>query len=231
MKIRRSAERGHSKYQWLESKHSFSFGNYIDPHWMGFGALRVINDDTVDGGMGFDPHSHRDMEIISYITHGALRHQDSMGHSSVVEEGSLQRMSAGNGVIHSEYNADRADPVKFFQIWIEPNVLGVEPEYEELLLEDAPLKDGWRLVASGDPAEGAMTIHQDARFLIGQIPAQRELTYDLAPGRRLWAHVSQGPVQVNATTLEPGDAAIIEEAGPHRFDADAKAEVLLFEVA
>lgn len=230
MKIRKSAERGHSKLSWLDSRHSFSFANYYDPNWMGFGPLRVINDDTVAGGMGFDPHSHRDMEIISYITRGALRHQDSMGHSSVIEAGRLQRMSAGIGVIHSEYNADRAEPVHFFQIWIEPDKQGVEPEYGELELSDAPYADGWRLVCSGDPAEGGMTIHQNARFLIGTLKPRRQLTFNVQPGKRVWAHIAKGPVQVEATTLVPGDAAIIEDSGTYRFDADAEGEVLLFEV-
>ncbi len=230
MKVRRSKERGAVQFDWLNSKHTFSFGHYYDSKWMGFGPLRVINDDWIDGGGGFDPHPHQDMEIISYVTAGALAHRDSMGNAGNITAGRLQRMSAGKGVIHSEHNASKTEPVHLFQIWIQPDVRGIAPEYDEMDSADAPLVDGWKLFASPTPGDGAMTIHQDARFLAGHIAAGATLAYTVAEGRKAWAHVSRGVVQVNGETLQEGDAAILDEAGSYPFAAIEDAEVLVFDV-
>jgi len=230
MKIRRSEERGAVQFDWLNSKHTFSFGHYYDSKWMGFGPLRVINDDWIDGGGGFDPHPHQDMEIISYVAAGALAHRDNMGNAGNITAGRLQRMSAGKGVIHSEHNASKTEPVHLFQIWIQPDVRGIAPEYEELDSADAPVVEGWRLFASPTPGDGAMTIHQNARFLAGRLAAGESLGYTVAEGRQAWAHVSQGGVQVNGETLQEGDAAILDEAGSYTFTASADAEVLVFDV-
>lgn len=228
MKIRRSHERGQVNIGWLESKHTFSFGHYYDPNWMQFGTLRVINDDTVEGGMGFDPHPHQDMEIVTYVTDGALAHRDSMGHTAVIPAGRLQRMSAGKGVIHSEYNASQTDQVHLFQIWIQTRTRGIEPEYEEMELTDAPEVDGWKLAFSPDASDGSMTPQQDAWLYIGQPKAGETLRLALPEGRHLWAHVSRGKVSVDGQELEAGDAAGIETAGEHRVTAQQDAEVLAF---
>lgn len=230
MKIRRSSERGVTNIGWLESYHTFSFGQYHDRDWMGFGPLRVINDDTVGPGGGFDPHPHQDMEIISFVTSGALAHRDSMGHESVVPAGRLQRMSAGRGVVHSEYNASNTEPVHFFQIWIQPDTRGIAPEYEELDLAAAPEVDGWRLLASPDAGDGAMTIHQDVRFWEGSLAADARKEFRLEDGRKLWAHVAEGAVTVDGDLLHAGDAAIIESAGAHHFEAGSASRLLLFDV-
>jgi redox-sensitive bicupin YhaK (pirin superfamily) len=215
---------------WLDSKHSFSFGNYYDQKWMSFGPLRVINDDYIGGGGGFDPHPHQDMEIISYVTEGGLAHRDSMGHSSVVTAGRTQRMSAGRGVIHSEHNASKDAPVHLYQIWIQPDQRGIAPEYEELDVAAAPVLDGWRLIASPNAEEGAMTIHQDARFLIGVVAAGQALPLLVPEGKRAWVHVADGEVEIAGETLAEGDAAIIEEAGSYAFSTNVSAELLWFEV-
>lgn len=230
MRMRRSDERGHANFGWLDSRHTFSFGQYHDAAWMQHGKLRVLNDDTVLGGGGFDPHPHQDMEIVSYVTRGALAHQDSMGHESVVTAGRLQRMTAGRGVVHSEYNASRTEPVHFFQIWIPPRARGLEPEYEEMTLADTPMQDGWKRVFSPDATDGAMTIQQDAWLYIGQPSEGGVLTLSVPKGQKLWAHVSRGAVQLEGLTLGAGDAAGAEEAGRFRFDALEDAEILAFVV-
>ncbi len=230
MKIRRSSERGVTNIGWLESYHTFSFGQYHDRNWMGFGPLRVINDDTVGPGGGFDPHPHQDMEIISYVTSGALAHRDSMGHESVVPAGRLQRMSAGRGVVHSEYNASKTEPVHFFQIWIQPDTRGIAPEYEELDVAAAPEISGWRLLASPDAGDGAMTIHQDVRLWEGTLATDGRKEFNLQHGRKLWAHVAKGVVRIDDESLSAGDAAIIETAGAHHVEASEEGHLLLFEV-
>lgn len=230
MKIRRSNERGITNIDWLESKHTFSFGQYHDRNWMGFGPLRVINDDTVGAGGGFDPHPHQDMEIISYVTSGALAHRESMGHESVVPAGRLQRMSAGRGVVHSEYNASKTEPVRFFQIWIQPDARGIAPEYEELDAAAAPEHSGWRLLASPHAGDGAMTIHQDVRLWEGSFHSEERKEFHLRDGKRLWAHVADGTVTVDGESLSAGDAAIFETDGTYVFEARVESRVLLFEV-
>ncbi len=230
MRVRRSEERGTSQMDWLDSKHSFSFGNYYDQKWMSFGPLRVINDDYIGGGGGFDPHPHQDMEIISYVTEGGLAHRDSMGHSSVVTAGRTQRMSAGRGVIHSEHNASKDAPVHLYQIWIQPDQRGIAPEYEELDVAAAPEMGGWKLIASPNANDGAMTIHQDARFLIGAVSAGQALQLVVPEGKSAWVHVSDGEVEIAGETLAEGDAAIIEEAGSYTVNTGTAAELLWFEV-
>jgi len=230
MKIRRSDERGRANFGWLDSRHTFSFGQYYDAAWMQHGKLRVLNDDTVLGGGGFDPHPHQDMEIVSYVTRGALAHQDSMGHESVVPAGRLQRMTAGRGVVHSEYNASRTEPVHFFQIWIPPRTRGLEPEYDERDLAETPEREGWKLAFSPDARDGAMVLHQDAWLYIGQPKAGDALDLSVPEGARLWAHVSRGLVQLQGQTLAAGDAAGLEAAGAYRFHAAQDAEILAFVV-
>lgn len=230
MKIRRSHERGETRIDWLHSRHSFSFGSYHDRDWMGFGPLRVINDDVVGPGGGFDPHPHRDMEIISYVRSGALAHRDSMGHESVVPAGRLQRMSAGRGVIHSEHNASRDEPVAFFQIWIQPDVSGIAPEYEELDAALAPHREGWQWLASPNPGDGALTIHQEAHVLRATLCAGETLQRTSDAARARWLHVVEGRMQVNGALLEPGDAAVLGKEESLAIEADSPGEVLLFEV-
>ncbi|MFM1918561.1 MAG: hypothetical protein RLZZ303_195, partial [Candidatus Hydrogenedentota bacterium] len=226
MKIRRSHERGETRIDWLQSRHSFSFGSYYDRDWMGYGPLRVINDDVVGPGGGFDPHPHRDMEIISYVRSGALAHRDSMGHESAVPAGRLQRMSAGRGVIHSEYNASRDEPVAFFQIWIQPDVQGIDPEYEELEAALAPLHDGWQLLASPVSGDGALTIHQDARFLRAVFDAGETRHRGHDPARRRWLHVAEGRIRLNGELLEPGDAAALSGDEVFMLESETAGEVL-----
>lgn len=229
MKIRRSNERGLTQLDWLESRHTFSFGSYYDRAWMGLGPLRVINDDVVGPGEGFDPHPHQDMEIISFVREGALAHRDSMGHESVVPAGRLQRMSAGRGVIHSEYNASRDNPVHFFQIWIQPDKRGIEPEYEELDVLNAPESKSWKLLASPVAGDGALTIHQDARIYHAELAAGTQIELPVKPGRQGWVHVAKGAVKIGDKTLNAGDAA--EVSGPEGgLTAEADGEMLVFEV-
>jgi quercetin 2,3-dioxygenase len=232
MTIRRAGERGHADHGWLNSWHTFSFADYYDPQHMGFRALRVINDDTVAGGGGFPRHGHRDMEIISYVLDGGLEHKDSMGTGSVIRPGDVQRMSAGTGVLHSEFNASKTEPVHFLQIWIIPDRSGHPPGYEEKRF-DADAKRGvLRLVASPDGADGSVTIHQDARMYASLLPAGTEVVHPLAAGRHAWIHVARGAIDVDGTRLSTGDAAAISgtERIALRGAGDGEAEVLVFDL-
>src|SRR3954463_2825413 len=197
IEIRRGDDRGHAQHGWLDSFHSFSFADYYDPEHMGFSALRVINEDRVQAGQGFGTHGHRDMEIISYVLEGGLAHKDSMGNGSVIRPGDVQRMSAGTGVMHSEFNASDRDPVHFLQIWIEPNVRGVKPGYEEKRFEDASKRGQLRLIASPDGREGSVTIHQDASLYAALVDGAEVVTHAPAPGRKTYVHVIRGEVTVN----------------------------------
>jgi quercetin 2,3-dioxygenase len=231
MDIRRSQDRGHANHGWLDSFHSFSFADYQDPNHMGFGALRVINEDRVQPGRGFGTHGHRDMEIISYVLEGGLAHKDSMGNGSVIRPGDVQRMSAGTGVAHSEFNASDRDPVHFLQIWIEPDKRGIAPSYEEKKF-DAPSKRGvLRLIASSDGREGSVTIHQDASLYAGLVDGDEKLEYQPANGRRLYVHIVRGAVEVNGQPLSGGDAIKLAGDGPVRIGQGRDAEVLLFDLA
>ena len=228
--IRRARERGHARHGWLDSFHSFSFAEYYDPAHMGFGPLRVINEDRVQPGRGFGTHSHRDMEIISYVLEGALAHRDSMGNGSVIRPGDVQRMSAGTGVSHSEYNASDREPVHFLQIWIEPDARGIEPGYEEKKFDEASKRGRLRLIASRDGRDGAVTIHQDAQVFASRLEASDAVAHALAPGRRAYVHVIRGEARVNGGKLSGGDALKIRGEGEVRIDEARAADILLFDL-
>jgi redox-sensitive bicupin YhaK (pirin superfamily) len=229
--VRKANERGHANHGWLDSFHTFSFADYHDPREMGFGPLRVINEDRVAPGMGFGKHPHRDMEIISYVLEGALEHKDSMGTGSVIEPGDVQRMSAGTGVFHSEFNASQKNLVHFLQIWIEPNRLGVAPGYEQKRFSNEEKRGRLRLIASPDGSDGSVSIHQDARVYATILDGEDALTYSLPAGHRAYVHVARGAVSVNGTALGTGDGARIAEEGTLRFSDGKGAEVLLFDMA
>ena len=228
--IRRSAERGHANHGWLDSYHSFSFADYYDPQHMGFSTLRVINEDYVAPGTGFGTHPHRDMEIITYILAGELEHKDSMGNGSVIRPGDVQRMSAGTGVLHSEFNPSPDRQVHLLQIWIQPNRRGVEPGYEQKRFEDAEKRGRLRLVASPDGAEGSVTIHQNARVYAGLIDGAERVEHTLAAGRTAYVHVARGTVTVNGNRLAAGDALKAEGESRITLEAGRDAEVLLFDL-
>lgn len=228
---RKSTERGHANHGWLDSWHTFSFAQYQDPAHMGFGDLRVINDDTVQPGQGFGTHGHRDMEIITYVLDGALEHKDSMGNGSVIRPGNVQRMSAGRGVRHSEFNASQTEPVHFLQIWIEPNVIGIEPGYEENHFTDAEKRGRLRLIASPDGADGSVKIHQNARVYAALLDGAERAVHTLAAGRRAYLHVARGAVTVNGQPLGGGDGARIESETRIVLNDARQAEILLFDLA
>src|SRR5690349_985740 len=231
IEIRRSDERGHAQHGWLDSFHSFSFADYHDPQHMGFGALRVINEDRVQPARGFGTHSHRDMEIISYVLDGGLAHKDSMGNGSVIRPGDVQRMSAGTGVTHSEFNASDRDPVHFLQIWIEPASRGIAPGYEEKRFEPESKRGRLRLIASPDGADGSVTIHQDARLHAAILDGADAVTHVLAERRRVYVHVIRGEVEVNGERLAGGDAVKLAGVKEVRLANAKDAEVLLFDLA
>jgi redox-sensitive bicupin YhaK (pirin superfamily) len=229
--VRKSGERGHADHGWLDSRHTFSFADYHDPAHMGFRALRVINEDRVAPGQGFGRHSHRDMEIVSYVLEGGLEHKDSMGTGAVIRPGDVQRMSAGAGVTHSEYNASRKEPVHFLQIWIVPEVRGIAPSYEQKTFSQADKAGRLRLVASPDGADGSVSLHADARLYAGVFEAGQSAEHALAPGRHAWVHVVRGTARVNGTELSAGDAAALSEERTVRIEGIDAAEVLVFDLA
>ncbi|MDH4114958.1 MAG: pirin family protein [Burkholderiaceae bacterium] len=228
--VRRGSERGYADHGWLKSFHSFSFADYYDPEHMGFGPLRVINEDRVAPGMGFGTHGHRDMEIISYVLDGELAHRDSMGNGSVIRPGDVQRMSAGTGVRHSEFNHASAQTTHFLQIWIEPAVRGIAPGYEEKRFEAVDKRGRLRLIASPDGAGGSVTIHQDARVHAGLFDGGERDTLRLAPGRRAYVHVARGTLRVGDQLLAAGDAAMITDAESVVLSDGEGAEVLAFDL-
>src|SRR5467141_651335 len=227
--VRRREERGVANFGWLDSRHTFSFGEYHDPRHMGFGPLRVINEDRVEPGRGFDTHGHRDMEIISYVLEGALAHKDSMGTGSTIVPGDVQRMSAGRGVLHSEYNDDQAGTTHFLQIWIEPDVTGIAPSYEQKHFAPEEKRGRLRLIASPDGRDGSVSIHQDALLYAGLFDGAERASLELAPGRKGYLHVARGAVQVNGHTLRAGDA-LKTNAGPIEIERGEGAEVLVFDL-
>ena len=231
MTVRRSADRGHADHGWLKSFHSFSFADYYDPRHMGFGALRVINEDRVAPGMGFGTHGHRDMEIISYVLDGELAHKDSMGTGSVIRPGDVQRMSAGTGVRHSEYNHAADSTTHFLQIWIEPARTGIAPSYEEKRFEAADKRGRLRLIGSPDGALGSVLIHQDARLYAGLFDGAESARLELDPRRRVYVHVARGEVTVNGQKLAAGDALALQEVAELSIDQGREAEVLVFDLA
>ena len=230
MEIRRSDERGHARHGWLDSFHSFSFADYYDPEHMGFGPLRVINEDRVEAGQGFGTHGHRDMEIISYVLEGGLAHRDSMGNGSTLKPGDVQRMSAGTGVRHSEYNASDKEPVHFLQIWIEPAVRDVAPSYQETHFDEASKRGKLRLIASGDGRDGSVQIHQDASVYAALIHGAEKVEFRQRAGRRTYVHVVRGKLTVGGQPLAAGDA--LKSIGEARIELEAgsDAEVLLFDL-
>ena len=228
--VRKAEERGHADHGWLDTYHTFSFADYYDPQEMGFGALRVINDDKVQPGKGFGTHGHRAMEIITYVLEGALEHKDSMGNGSVIRPGNVQRMSAGTGVRHSEFNPSREERVHLLQIWIEPKVTGVRPSYEEKQFGTAEKKGQLRLIASPDGRDGSVTIHQDATVYASVLDGKDTAAHRLAPGRRAYVHVARGAVELNGTPLKGGDGARISGESEIKFAKAARAEVLLFDL-
>ena len=231
MQVRKGNERGFADHGWLRSFHSFSFADYYDAANMGFGALRVINEDRVTPGMGFGTHGHSDMEIISYVLEGAVEHKDSMGNGSVIRPGDVQRMSAGTGVRHSEFNPSKTDGVHFLQIWIEPGVKGIAPSYEEKHFDAASKRGKLRLVASSDAREGSVKIHQDASLYAALVDGAEKVTHTLAAGRRAYVHVARGSVSVNAQALAAGDALKVSGLSEITLEHGDKAEVLLFDLA
>jgi hypothetical protein len=228
--VRKAEERGHANHGWLDTWHTFSFADYYDPREMGYGALRVINDDKVEPGQGFGMHGHRDMEIITYVLEGALEHKDSMGNGSVIRPGNVQRMSAGTGVRHSEFNPSREERVHLLQIWIEPKFTGVRPSYEEKQFGPAEKKGRLRLIASPDGREGSVTIYQDALVYAALLDGADSVTHKLAPGRRSYVHVARGSVQLNRIELKGGDGAKIAGESKLEFGGAKQAELLLFDL-
>jgi len=228
--LRRSNQRGQADHGWLKSMHSFAFADYHDPAHMGFGPLRVINEDRVAPGGGFGTHGHRDMEIISYVLDGELAHRDSMGNGSVIRPGDVQRMSAGSGVRHSEYNHAADRTTHFLQIWIEPNVAGIAPGYEEKRFADAEKQDRLRLIASPDGADGSVRIHQDARLYASRLAEGKTLAASLDAGRLGYLHLVRGSATVNGERLEGGDAAKVRHETKIEIRAESDAELLLFDL-
>ena len=229
--VRKAADRGSVDLGWLDSRHSFSFGSYYDPQHMGYGTLRVINEDRVQPGQGFGTHGHRDMEIISYVISGSLEHRDSMGNGSVIRPGDVQRMSAGTGVQHSEYNHSATDMVHFLQIWILPEANNLEPGYEQKLFPAAERSNRWRLVGSRDGRDGSLTIHQDVSLLATLVDAGTELDYAFDGPRRGFLQVVRGSVDIDADTLSAGDAAAMQNHASLVLKAREEAELLLFDMA
>ncbi len=228
--IRRSHERGFADHGWLKSYHTFSFADYYDPEHVEFGPLRVINEDRVAPGAGFGTHGHRDMEIISYVLEGELAHRDSLGSGSVIRPGDVQRMSAGRGVRHSEFNNSDKDEVHFLQIWIQPSELSIEPEYEEKRFTTEDKRGRLRLIASPDGAEGSVRIHQDARVYAGVFDGDERAELTLAPKRRGYVHVARGTVVANGEALNAGDALKLTEPQSVTIERGSGAEVLVFDL-
>jgi redox-sensitive bicupin YhaK (pirin superfamily) len=228
--VRRSQERGHFDHGWLDTHHTFSFADYHDPQHMGWSRLRVLNEDRVQAGMGFPPHAHRDMEILTYVLEGGLRHGDSMGNGSVIRPGEVQRMSAGTGVVHSEHNASDHEPVHFLQIWIVPERRGLEPGYEQKRLPAADGRDGLRLVASADGRDGSVTIHQDVSVYAALLGPGDTARLALAASRKAWVQVARGAATLNGQPLAAGDGAGIADERELRLAATDGAEILLFDL-
>jgi hypothetical protein len=228
--IRRSNERGYADHGWLKSFHTFSFADYFDPKHVEFGPLRVINEDRVAPGAGFGTHGHRDMEIISYVLAGELAHKDSMGNGSTIRPGDVQRMSAGTGVRHSEFNPSRSEQVHFLQIWIQPDRQGVAPSYEEKRFAPEEKRGRLRLIASPDRAQGSVLIHQDARVYAGLFDGAEKATLEVTPRRRLYVHVARGAIVVNGVALEAGDAIAFTDTTTLALNRGEEAEVIVFDL-
>jgi len=228
--VRRAAERGHFDFGWLDTHHTFSFGDYHDPRHMGFRRLRVINEDRVQRGKGFPTHGHRDMEIITYVLDGALEHRDSLGTGSVIRPGEVQRMTAGTGVTHSEYNPSTIEPVHFLQIWILPERSGLRPGYEQKQFSDAAILDRLCLIGSPDGREGSVTIHEDVALYAARIDRAPVLVYELRSERHAWLQVARGALSLNDERLAAGDGAAVSDERALRISGERDAEFLLFDL-
>ncbi|MFN0206933.1 MAG: pirin family protein [Planctomycetota bacterium] len=234
IQIRRAAERGATATAWLDSRHTFSFADYHDPDFVSFRTLRVMNDDRIAPGAGFPPHGHRDMEIITYVLSGALEHKDSIGgavesgRGELVRAGELQRMTAGTGIVHSEYNASKTEPVHLYQIWITPDLRALKPSYQQITINKPASGTGILLAASRDGHSGSLTIHQDAELYIATIKCGAKLTFDSGIGRSVWIQTARGKVTIGDASLEEGDGASTVMSEPLRFSAAADAELLIF---
>ncbi len=231
IRIRRALERGHANHGWLDTYHTFSFASYYDPAHRGFRTLRVINEDRVAAGHGFGMHEHADMEIVSYVLDGALEHKDSMGNGEVLHPGEFQRISAGTGIAHSEFNPSKEQPTHFYQIWLYPHTKGLAPSYEQKRFESTGLQNQLRLVAAPDGADGALTIHQDARIYLARLDAHHNVSLELAPGRHAWLQVLRGSVTLNGQALSTSDGAAVSEEPQLQVVATNDAEIMLFDLS
>lgn len=229
--LRKSSERGYADHGWLKSFHSFSFADYYDPNHMGFGNLRVINEDRIAPGTGFGTHGHRDMEIVSYVLEGALAHQDSMGNGASIVPGDVQRMSAGRGVMHSEYNHAPRDTTHFLQIWIQPNAQGIEPGYEQKHFDAVSKRGNLRLVASPDGRDGSITLHADASMYAGLFDGDESARLQLDPSRKAYVFVARGSIHANGQLLGTGDAAQLSSEAGLKLEGGRGAEVIVFDLA
>lgn len=232
IRIRKAAERGHANYGWLDTYHTFSFSSYHDPQFMGFRALRVMNEDRIRPGEGFGTHPHHDMEIVTYVLEGALEHQDSMGHGEVLRPGEFQRMSAGTGITHSEFNPSDSEPCHLYQIWLHPARSGIEPSYEQKRFPDAELRNRLRLVASPEAEEESLAIHQDARIFLAKLDRDQQVIHPLTEGRYAWLQVLRGSMRLNGHELSTSDGAAASDESLLRIQAGPEeAEVMLFDLA
>ncbi len=230
IQLRKCNDRGHANHGWLDSHHTFSFADYYDPDQMGYSALRVINEDRVVPGQGFPTHGHRDMEIVSYVLSGALEHKDSMGNGSVIRPGDVQRMSAGTGIRHSEFNGSSTEPVHFLQIWIQPNVTGIAPGYEQKNYSNEELDGRFRVVASPDGRSNSLHLHQDALIYAARMNRADPVEFPVRAGRRFYVHVARGSISLNQLEMQPGDGARVEGESRLIFSQANGAEVLLFDL-
>ena len=231
IEIRKASDRGHADHGWLDTYHTFAFGTYQDPRHISFRALRVMNEDRVQPGQGFGTHPHRDMEIVTYVLSGALEHRDSMGNGEVLRPGEFQRMSAGTGITHSEFNPSDSEPVHLYQIWLFPERKGIEPSYEQKRFAAEELHNRLRLVAARQVLEGSLTIYQDARIFLSRIDSGREVAHALAAGRHAWLQVLRGSASLNGRALGTGDGAAVSEESALTIQAEHDAEVMLFDLA
>jgi redox-sensitive bicupin YhaK (pirin superfamily) len=228
--IRRAAERGHADHGWLDTYHTFSFASYRDVRHMGFRVLRVMNEDVVQPGEGFGEHPHHDMEIVTYVLEGALEHKDSMGNGEVLRPGEFQRMSAGTGITHSEFNPSADEPVHLYQIWLFPERKGIEPSYEQKRFAEAERRNRLRLVASRDAAEGSLLIHQDARVFLSTLDGGAQVAHDLADGRHAWLQVLRGSASLNGRKLDTSDGAAVSDERLLTIESSGGAEIMLFDL-
>lgn len=231
IQVRKAGERGHANHGWLDTWHTFSFSSYRDPRHMGFRSLRVMNEDWVAPGQGFGTHPHQDMEIVTYVLEGALEHKDSMGNGEVLRPGEFQRMSAGTGITHSEFNPSEKEPVHLYQIWLYPERKGLEPSYEQKRFPESERKNRLRLVASREATDGSLRIHQDANIFLAQLDQCQHVTHNLADGRHSWLQVLRGTVNVNGQPLVTSDGAAISTESTITVEATTTAEIMLFDLA